>query len=74
MERSWDNYLEFEAQPNLVDPERYRALLDELISRQPDMEYFAVVFGGNLTGRAPGWPRKHRVHENSLHSSQDGPL
>jgi superfamily II DNA or RNA helicase len=42
--QSWKNYLEFEVQPNLVDPERYRSVLTELIRKQPDMEYFGRRF------------------------------
>ncbi len=44
VERSWKNYLEFEVQPNLVDPERYREFLNTLLKQQPDMEYFGRRF------------------------------
>jgi superfamily II DNA or RNA helicase len=44
VERSWQNYLAFEVQPHLVDPERYRHLLDELLNQQPPMEYFGGRF------------------------------
>jgi superfamily II DNA or RNA helicase len=42
--QSWENYLDFEVQPNLVDPERYRSVLTELIRKQPAMEYFGRRF------------------------------
>jgi hypothetical protein len=44
VKRSWDNYLEFEVQANLVDPERYHEFLNELLSKQPAMEYFGGHF------------------------------
>ena len=43
-ERSWKNYLEFEVQPNLVNPERYRKFLNTLLKQQPEMEYFGRRF------------------------------
>jgi superfamily II DNA or RNA helicase len=43
-ERSWKNYLEFEVQPNLVNPERYRKFLNTLLKQQPQMEYFGRRF------------------------------
>ena len=42
--RSWKNYLEFEVQPNLVNPERYRKFLNTLLKQQPEMEYFGRRF------------------------------
>lgn len=44
IKRSWDNYRDFETQPNLNDPLRYRRLLDSLLNAQPSMEYFGGQF------------------------------
>ena len=41
---SWINYREFEVQPKLVDPDRFRLILDELLELQPSMEYFGRRF------------------------------
>jgi len=53
VKRSWDNYLEFEVQPNLVDPERYRGVLNELIDKQPPMEYFGGRFRRKFDTKSP---------------------
>jgi superfamily II DNA or RNA helicase len=44
VEKSWNNYRQFEVQPDFVDPERYRRLLHEVLKRQPAMEYFGGRF------------------------------
>ncbi len=51
-ERSWKNYLEFEVQPNLVDPERYRKFLNTLLKEQPEMEYFGSRFRRKFDARS----------------------
>jgi superfamily II DNA or RNA helicase len=44
VERSWLNYREFEIQPDIVDPQRYRQILDEVLASQPELEYFGRHF------------------------------
>jgi superfamily II DNA or RNA helicase len=44
VERTWQNYREFELQPNIVDPERYRLILKKVLAQQPDLEYFGRHF------------------------------
>ncbi len=44
VKQSWDNYREFETQPDFVDPERYRQILKRALRRQPAMEYFGGRF------------------------------
>jgi superfamily II DNA or RNA helicase len=56
VERSWNNYLEFEGQPDLIDPERYRRFLDRLLNEQPGMEYFAGRFRRKFDARSPDLP------------------
>jgi superfamily II DNA or RNA helicase len=44
VEKSWTNYRQFEVQPDFVDPERYRTLLQHVLKEQPEMEYFGGRF------------------------------
>lgn len=55
-ERSWKNYLEFEVQPNLVDPERYRKFLNTLLKQQPEMEYFGRRFRRKFDTQSSAFP------------------
>ena len=56
VERSWNNYLEFETQADLIDPERYRKFLDRLLTEQPEMEYFAGRFRRKFDRRSSDLP------------------
>jgi superfamily II DNA or RNA helicase len=56
VERSWKNYLEFEVQTNLVDPERYREFLNTLLTQQPEMEYFGKRFRRKFDARSAALP------------------
>lgn len=40
IKRTWDAYLEFEKNAELVTTEHYRKAIDQLLSSQPDAEYF----------------------------------
>lgn len=55
-ERSWKNYLEFEVQPNLVNPERYRKFLNTLLKQQPGMEYFGRRFRRKFDTESSAFP------------------
>jgi superfamily II DNA or RNA helicase len=54
LERSWKNYREFETQPGLVDPDRYRKALEQLLQMQPEMEYFGKRFRRKFETESPG--------------------
>ena len=53
VERSWKNYREFEKQPDSVDPERYRKILDTILDNQPEMEYFGGRFRRRFESDSP---------------------
>ncbi|MGG4580772.1 DEAD/DEAH box helicase [Alcaligenes sp. Me129] len=40
IKRTWDAYMEFEKNSELVTTEHYRKVIDQLLSSQPDAEYF----------------------------------
>jgi superfamily II DNA or RNA helicase len=44
VEQSWQNYRQFEIQPDSVDPERYVQILNSVLNSQPEMEYFGGRF------------------------------
>jgi len=66
VEKSWNNYKEFEVQPDFVDPERYRALLQKVLMQQPEMEYFGGRFRKRFDVNSPGLPEQILLNSSSV--------